>query len=70
MKKISDHETFPQLVRLDRNIPDKITVATYKTSSTHYTTYKNNKFVGWCSSKSLAIGVHEMLLRVYGMYMC
>lgn len=57
--------TYPVLVRIDRNFPETLVLATYKTSDKQYITYKNTKPVGWSSYLYGAIGLHEMYLGIY-----
>lgn len=66
MKGIPVNGRYPILVRIDRDIKSDLVLATYKTSETQYTNYKNNKPIGWSSSKVLSLHLHDMYLSING----
>lgn len=65
MKMICAVGELPQLVRLDRKVPDGYVLATYKISDEQFITYRNNKPIGWTTTKILALDLHEMYLNIY-----
>jgi len=65
MKVISTDDRLPQLVRLDRKTPNGYVLVTYKISDNQFTTYRDNKAIGWASTLALAMWTHEMYLAVY-----
>lgn len=66
MERIPANSRYPVLVRVDRDIKRDVVLATYKTSETQYTNYKNNKPIGWSSSKVLSLHLHDMYLSING----
>jgi hypothetical protein len=49
-----------RLVRIDRTVPEAVTIITYQEGVNQFVTYKNDKPVGWCSTQYLALSVHHM----------
>ena len=66
MERIPVNRRYPILVRIDRDIKSDLVIATYKTSETQYINYKNNKPIGWSSSKVLSLHLHDMYLSING----
>lgn len=65
MKRIPDNGGLPQIIRLDRKVANGYILATYKVSDEQFVTYRNNKAIGWASTKILALDLHEMYYQVY-----
>ena len=65
MEMIYADGELPQLVRLDRKMPDGYVLATYKISEGQFITYRDNKAIGWASTKILALDLHEMYFQIY-----
>ena len=65
MKMISADGKLPQLVRLNRKVPNGYVLTTYKISENKFITYRDNKPIAWSSTEIGALQLHEMYFRIY-----